>query len=269
MGISLPVCGHGPLTSRWAARCLDAKFNLRCWEQMAAWTRDPDKDGEPLGWAPSRVVHISDGSSDDALGAAAPQWVSQRRLGMRRNCAGMPRAGAEAAGRRAAAMCFKCGCLGHFFLDSPSTLSLGDGSPFCSDNTLHLSRSSAHVNTTTTYGRKNVPPIEVQLATSVKEPPLSLPEHVCELLRRVTEAREAARLAMARTQARNEQYARRSRRDIPWAVGDTAWLHCPQPDPFLPPRMLSLPGTAALSCCAVIKTTPFCRGGRTGIAHAL
>ncbi|CAN0415783.1 unnamed protein product [Lampetra fluviatilis] len=28
LGILLPVCGHEPMTSRWAARCLDAKFNL-------------------------------------------------------------------------------------------------------------------------------------------------------------------------------------------------------------------------------------------------
>lgn len=73
LGISLPVCGHEPLTSRWAARCLDAKFNLRRWDQMAVWTGDSKKDGEPLGWVPRRVVHISDESSDDDLVAAAPR----------------------------------------------------------------------------------------------------------------------------------------------------------------------------------------------------
>ncbi|CAM9783232.1 unnamed protein product [Lampetra fluviatilis] len=31
MGFSLPVSGHEPLTPWWAARCLDAKVNLRRW----------------------------------------------------------------------------------------------------------------------------------------------------------------------------------------------------------------------------------------------
>ncbi|CAN0419067.1 unnamed protein product [Lampetra fluviatilis] len=78
MDISLPVCGYELLTSRWAARCLDAKVNISQWKQMAAWTGDPAKDGEPEGWAPSRVVDIQDDDSNGELAAAAPRWVPQR-----------------------------------------------------------------------------------------------------------------------------------------------------------------------------------------------
>ncbi|CAM9870391.1 unnamed protein product [Lampetra planeri] len=49
-----------------------------------------------------------------------------------------------------------------------------------------------------------------------------------DTVRRVTEARENARVATAKAQARNERYARRSEGECPWKVGDLAWLHCPQ-----------------------------------------
>ncbi|CAN0336039.1 unnamed protein product [Lampetra planeri] len=62
LNISLPVCGHEPLTSRWVACCLDAKFNIKRWDQMAAWTGKPEIDGPPLGWSPWLVVHCSDNS---------------------------------------------------------------------------------------------------------------------------------------------------------------------------------------------------------------
>ncbi|CAM9897266.1 unnamed protein product [Lampetra fluviatilis] len=118
LNISLPVCGHVLLTSRWAARCLDAKFNLKRWDQMAAWTGDPERDGPPLGWAPRRVVHGSNDSNDDEVMAAVPRWVAKRRPRDQRDGAGRPRAGTGAADRReATATCFKCGRRGHFTRD--------------------------------------------------------------------------------------------------------------------------------------------------------
>ncbi|XP_061430900.1 uncharacterized protein LOC133357125 [Lethenteron reissneri] len=81
LNISLPVCGHEPLTSRWVARCLDAKFNITHRDQMAAWTGKPEIDGPPLGWSPRRVVHCSDDSGDDdVLAAAVPHGIPGRRL---------------------------------------------------------------------------------------------------------------------------------------------------------------------------------------------
>ncbi|CAM9373078.1 unnamed protein product [Lampetra planeri] len=41
MGVKLPVCGHEPLTFRWAAKCLNAQDNLQHWAQMAAWNGVP------------------------------------------------------------------------------------------------------------------------------------------------------------------------------------------------------------------------------------
>ncbi|CAN0301366.1 unnamed protein product [Lampetra planeri] len=115
--ISLPVCGHEPLTSRWVARCLDAKFNIRRWDQMAAWTGKPEIDGPPLGWSPRLVVHCSDDSGDDDMLAAAVSHESPgRRLrDQRGNYMGRPRARAGSSDRRPTSVaCFKCGRRGHF-----------------------------------------------------------------------------------------------------------------------------------------------------------
>ncbi|CAN0420137.1 unnamed protein product [Lampetra fluviatilis] len=120
LNISLPVCGHEPLTSRWVARCLDAKFNIKRWDQMAAWTGKPEIDGPPLGWSPRRVVHCSDDSGDDdVLAAAVPHGIPGRRLrDQRGDYAGRPRAGAGSSDRRpTTAACFKCGRRGHFARD--------------------------------------------------------------------------------------------------------------------------------------------------------
>ncbi|CAM9740015.1 unnamed protein product [Lampetra fluviatilis] len=114
MGISLPVCGHEPLTSQWAARCLDAKDNLRHWAQIAAWTGDLAKDGELFGWAPSRVVHIPDYAGVEDLAAAALRWVLRRRPVGRRDGASTPRGDGDGAAWRAGTTCFKCGQMGHF-----------------------------------------------------------------------------------------------------------------------------------------------------------
>ncbi|XP_078457421.1 uncharacterized protein LOC144722889 [Lampetra planeri] len=118
--ISLPVCGHEPLTSRWVARCLDAKFNIRRWDQMAAWTGKPEIDGPPLGWSPRLVVHCSDDSGDDdMLAAAVSHGIPGRRLrDQRGNYMGRPRARAGSSDRRpTSAACFKCGRRGHFARD--------------------------------------------------------------------------------------------------------------------------------------------------------
>ncbi|XP_078468275.1 uncharacterized protein LOC144731181 [Lampetra planeri] len=120
LNISLPVCGHEPLTSRWVARCLDAKFNIKRWDQMAVWTGKPEIDGPPLGWSPRLVVHCSDDSGDDdMLAAAVPHRVPGRRLrDQRGDYAGRPRAGAGSSDRRpTTAACFKCGRRGHFACD--------------------------------------------------------------------------------------------------------------------------------------------------------
>ncbi|XP_078456972.1 uncharacterized protein LOC144722610 [Lampetra planeri] len=120
LNISLPVCGHEPLTSRWVARCLDAKFNIKRWDQMAAWSGKPEIDGPPLGWSPRRVVHCSDDSGDDEVLAAAVQHgILRRRLrDQRGDYASRPRAGAESTDRRpTTATCFKCGRRGHFARD--------------------------------------------------------------------------------------------------------------------------------------------------------
>ncbi|CAM9320583.1 unnamed protein product [Lampetra planeri] len=60
LAIPMPVCGHEPLTSRLVAKCLDTQFNLRRWAQMAAWTGDLAVDGNPTGWALSRVILTPD-----------------------------------------------------------------------------------------------------------------------------------------------------------------------------------------------------------------
>ncbi|CAM9402183.1 unnamed protein product [Lampetra fluviatilis] len=78
LAIPMLVCGHEPLTSRLAAKCLDAQFNLRRWAQMAAWMGDPAVDGNPTGWAPSRVVRAPDDVGTDDLVAVAGHWVPRR-----------------------------------------------------------------------------------------------------------------------------------------------------------------------------------------------
>ncbi|CAM9571439.1 unnamed protein product [Lampetra planeri] len=62
MDVVLPTCAHEVKTSLWAARCLNAHENLKRWAQMAAWTGDPAKDGQPVGWSPSKVLVIPEGA---------------------------------------------------------------------------------------------------------------------------------------------------------------------------------------------------------------
>ncbi|XP_078475171.1 uncharacterized protein LOC144736499 [Lampetra planeri] len=61
LGIPMPVCGHEKLTSRAAAKCLDAQFNLRRWKQVTAWTGGPIVEGDAAGWDPKKAVYVPDG----------------------------------------------------------------------------------------------------------------------------------------------------------------------------------------------------------------
>ncbi|CAN0417422.1 unnamed protein product [Lampetra planeri] len=107
LGISLPVRGHLPLTSRWATKCLDAQFNLRRWAQMAAWTGDPAMDGQLIGWAPSRVVHISDDAGAGDLAAAAARWVPEQRTESRQKVSSTPHGNVGGTDWRAGMTCFR------------------------------------------------------------------------------------------------------------------------------------------------------------------
>ncbi|CAM9437564.1 unnamed protein product [Lampetra planeri] len=46
---------------------------------MAAWMGDPTVDGNPTGWALSRVVHAPDDAGTGDLAATAGHWVLRRR----------------------------------------------------------------------------------------------------------------------------------------------------------------------------------------------
>ncbi|XP_061411280.1 uncharacterized protein LOC133344965 [Lethenteron reissneri] len=59
MDVVLPTCGHEMKTPLWVARCLNAHINLKRWAQMVAWMGDPAKDGQPIGWSPSKVVDVA------------------------------------------------------------------------------------------------------------------------------------------------------------------------------------------------------------------
>lgn len=109
LAIPIPVCGHEPLTSRLAAKCLDAQFNLRRWVQMAAWMCDPAIDGKPIGWAPSRVVLTPDDAGPGDLTAAAGQWVPRKGTMACSVPSSAPRQDVGGGSRRANMACYRCG----------------------------------------------------------------------------------------------------------------------------------------------------------------
>ncbi|CAN0420436.1 unnamed protein product [Lampetra fluviatilis] len=117
LGIPMPVCGHKKLTSRAAAKCLDAQFNLRRWKQVTAWTGGPIVEGGAAGWDPKKAVYVPDGGGPQELTAASAQWSARSTPGPQ--SAPPPRErrdGVPAAGRNNID-CFRCGRKGHYTRD--------------------------------------------------------------------------------------------------------------------------------------------------------
>ncbi|CAM9674685.1 unnamed protein product [Lampetra fluviatilis] len=117
LGIPMPVCGHEKLTSRAAAKCLDAQFNLRRWKQVAAWTGGPVKEGGAMGWDPTRAIYVPDERGPQELTAASSPWSGRGRPGPRATPSGRGRRDARPALRRNEADCFRCGRRGHYAKD--------------------------------------------------------------------------------------------------------------------------------------------------------
>ncbi|CAM9403638.1 unnamed protein product [Lampetra fluviatilis] len=112
LGIPMPVCGHKKLTSRAAAKCLDAQFNLRRWKQVTAWTGGPIVEGGAVGWDPKKAVYVPDDRSPQELSAAAAPWPGPRAAPPTR-----PRRDGAPAARRNNIDCFRCGRKGHYARD--------------------------------------------------------------------------------------------------------------------------------------------------------
>ncbi|XP_061416179.1 uncharacterized protein LOC133347696 [Lethenteron reissneri] len=117
LGIPKPVCGHEKLTSRAAAKCLDAQFNLRRWKQVAAWTGGPVAEGGALGWDPTKSVYVPDGGGPQELTAASGPWSSRGGPASRAAPSIRGRRDARPALRRNDADCFRCGRRGHYAKD--------------------------------------------------------------------------------------------------------------------------------------------------------
>ncbi|CAN0430100.1 unnamed protein product [Lampetra fluviatilis] len=117
LGIPMPVCGHEKLTSRAAAKCLDAQFNLRRWKQVAAWTGGPVKEGGAMGWDPTKAIYVPDERGPRELTAASSPWSGRGRPGPRATPSERGRRDARPALRRNDADCFRCGRRGHYAKD--------------------------------------------------------------------------------------------------------------------------------------------------------
>ncbi|CAN0117788.1 unnamed protein product [Lampetra planeri] len=117
LGIPMPVCGHEKLTSRAAAKCLDAQFNLRRWKQVAAWTGGPIVEGGALGWDPKKAVYVPDGGGPQELTAASGPWSGRGGPAPRAAPPVRARRDAGPALRRNDVDCFRCGRKGHYARD--------------------------------------------------------------------------------------------------------------------------------------------------------
>ncbi|XP_078715459.1 uncharacterized protein LOC144933958 [Lampetra fluviatilis] len=117
LGIPMPVCGHEKLTSRAAAKCLDAQFNLRRWKQVTAWMGGPIVEGGAAGWDPKKAVYVPDGGGPQELTAASAQWPARGGPGPRSAPPTQERRDGGSAVRRNDVECFCCGRKGHFTRD--------------------------------------------------------------------------------------------------------------------------------------------------------
>ncbi|XP_061436704.1 uncharacterized protein LOC133361719 [Lethenteron reissneri] len=117
LGIPMPVCSHDKLTSRAAAKCLDAQFNFRRWKQVSAWTGGPIVEGGATGWDPKKAVYVPDDKGPQELTAASAQWPARGGTGPRSGPPARERRDSGGAARRNDVECFRCGCKGHFARD--------------------------------------------------------------------------------------------------------------------------------------------------------
>ncbi|XP_061419135.1 uncharacterized protein LOC133349583 [Lethenteron reissneri] len=117
LGIPMPACGHEKLTSRTAAKCLDAQFNLRRWKQVTAWTGGPVVDGGAVGWDPTKAVYVPDATGPKELSAASTPWPARSGPGLRAPPPARPRRDGVPAARRPDVDCFRCGRRGHYARD--------------------------------------------------------------------------------------------------------------------------------------------------------